>query len=88
MQTSIVKKIPSLKVGYIDPWWISSNNFNDAKTWKLDGEELKNGKTVEEKEAIRNDALHKAGVKVAARIARFLRNLQHNRVVWLPYHFG
>jgi hypothetical protein len=54
----------------------------------MDCEELKGGETVEEKEKIRRDKMYKEGIKVAARIARFLKDLQHNEMIWLPYHFG
>jgi hypothetical protein len=69
MQTNIVKKMPSLRAGYIDPWWISSTNFDYPKYWRLDCEELAAEVTVEEKEAIRKDKMYKETLKVAARIA-------------------
>jgi hypothetical protein len=54
----------------------------------MDCEELAARKTVEEKEAIRKDKMYKEGLKVVARIAKFLKNLQDNEMIWLPYHFG
>lgn len=88
MQAHIVKQAPSLGGGYIDPFWISSSIFNEPKRWKLDGEELAAGKTVEEKEAIRKEAIRKKAYMVAARISKALLNLQHNDMIWIPYHFG
>jgi hypothetical protein len=88
MQAHNVKKMPSLSVGYIDPYYISSSKFNYPKYWDLDHEELKGGKTVKEKEAIRDNKIYMASIKVAARIALFIKNLQHNKTIWLPYHFG
>jgi len=54
----------------------------------MDCEELAAGKTVEEKEAIRADKMYREGLKVVGRIAKCLKNLQHNEMIWLPYHFG
>jgi len=54
----------------------------------MDCEELAAGKIVEEKEAIRADKMYREGLKVACRIAKCLKNLQHNEMIWLPYHFG
>jgi hypothetical protein len=88
MQTRIVKKMPSLRAGYIDPWLICASNFQYPKHWKLDGEELAAGETVEEKEKIRANKMYREGLKVACRIAKCLKKLQHNEMVWLPYHFG
>jgi hypothetical protein len=75
MQTQIVKKVPSLKAGYIDPCFIASSEFNGPKLWELDNENLARGKTLEEKEDICAKSLYKADIKVAARIARYLKNL-------------
>jgi hypothetical protein len=87
MQTHIVKKVPTLRAGYIDHWLICGSIFQYPKDWKMDCEELAARKTVEEKEAIRKDKMYKEGLKVAARIAKFLKNLQDNERIWLPYHF-
>jgi hypothetical protein len=54
----------------------------------MDYKELEKGKTVEEEEKIREDKIFTEGLKVAARIAICLRNLQNNELIWLPYHFG
>ena len=54
MQADFVKKRPALKHGYIDPSPIASTNFNYHKEWKLDCKELGAGKTLKEKEDIRN----------------------------------
>ena len=53
MQVHIVKQIPSVKVGYIDPQATAQNFFNYPKQWKLDDKELAAGKTLREKEDIR-----------------------------------
>ena len=52
MQVHIVKQMPSVKVGYIDPQVIAQTNFNYLKQWKLDAKELAVGKTLQEKEHI------------------------------------
>jgi hypothetical protein len=54
----------------------------------MDCEKLAARKTVEEKETIWKDKMYKEGLKVAARIAKSLKNLQDNKMIWLPYHFG
>jgi hypothetical protein len=54
----------------------------------LDGEELAAGETVEEKEKIRANKMYREGLKVGCGIAKCLKKLQHNEMVWLPYHFG
>jgi hypothetical protein len=54
----------------------------------MDAKELAARETVEAKEAIRKDKMYKEGLKVACRIAKYLKNLQHNEMIWLPYHFG
>ena len=53
MQVHIVKQMPSMKAGYIDPQCIAQTNFNYPKQWKLDAKELAAGKTLREKEHIR-----------------------------------
>jgi len=83
-----VKKAPNLRAGYIDPSLILASNFQYPKNWRMDCEELVAGETIEEKEAIRVDKMYREGIKVSARIARFLKNLQHSETIWLPYHFG
>ena len=40
MQVHIVKQMPSVKAGYIDPQAIAQTNFNYPKQWKLDDKEL------------------------------------------------
>jgi hypothetical protein len=88
MQTYIVKKMPSLKAGYIDPWLICASNFQYPKDWPLDDKELAGGETVEEKEKIWTKKIYQVSLRVACRIAKCLKNLQHNEMIWLPYHFG
>ena len=46
MQVHIVKQMPSVKDGYIDPQAIALTNFNYPKQWKLDAKELAAGKTL------------------------------------------
>ena len=46
MQVHIVKQMPSVKAGYIDPQAIAQTNFNYPKQWKLDDKELAAGKTL------------------------------------------
>jgi hypothetical protein len=87
MQTHIVKKMPSLSVAYVDLFYISSSTFNYPQYWDLDYKELKGGKTPAEKEVIWKRKIYKASIKVVARIALFLKNLQHNKNICLPYHF-
>jgi hypothetical protein len=79
--------MPSLKNGYVDPQPIAATNFNYPKQWKLDGKELAVGKTVAEKENIRAKILREEALKVAAFIALSFKNLQHNDVIYIPYHF-
>jgi hypothetical protein len=88
MQTHLVKKVPTLSAGYVDPLMISESNFKYPKKWAIDSKELEKGKTIEEKGKIREDKIFTEGLKVAARIAICLRNLQNNEQIWLPYHFG
>jgi hypothetical protein len=47
----------------------------------MDSEELAAGKTVKEKEAIRADKMYKESLKIACRIAKCLKNLQHNKMI-------
>jgi len=87
MQTHIVKQMPSLSSGYVDPQSIAATTFNYPKNWKLDGKELAAGKTVVEKEQIRQKQIRTESIKVAAFIAQSFKNLQHNQMIWLPYNF-
>jgi len=79
--------MPSVRSGYADPQCIAPPNFNYAKEWSLDGEELAAGKTVEEIEEIRNKEIWEAALKTAAYIALDFKYLQNNQVIWLPYNF-
>jgi hypothetical protein len=54
MQAHFVRKRPALKDMYIDPSPIASTNFNYPKQWKLGCKELDAGKTLKEKEDIRD----------------------------------
>ena len=53
----------------------------------MDGNKLAAGKTVEEKEKIRNKEIRQAALKVAAYIALAFKNLQTSDAIWLPYNF-
>ena len=46
MQVHIVKQMPSVKAGYIDPQAIAQTNFNYPKQWLLDAKELATRKTL------------------------------------------
>ena len=87
MQVYIVKQMPSVKAGYIDPQAIAQTNFNYPKQWKLDAKELAAAKTFREKERIRTAKLREESLKVAAYIALAFKNLQHHSTIWLPYNF-
>ena len=87
MQADFVKKRLALKHGYIDPSPIASTNFNYPKDWKLDCKELGAGKTLKEKEDIRNKKILEESLKVAAYIALCFKNLQQHDNIWIPYHF-
>ena len=87
MQVHLSKQIPNVQAGYVDPQCIAATCFYYAKDWKLDGNELAAGKTVEEKEKIRNKEIRQAALKVAAYIALAFKNLQNCSIVWLPYNF-
>ena len=86
MQVHTSKQMPSVRSRYIDPQCIAQPNFNYAKEWKLDCKELAVGKTIEEKEEIRNKEIRVAALKTAAYIALAFKYLQNNQVIWLPYN--
>ena len=79
--------MPSVRSGYVDPQCIAQPNFNYAKQWSLDCNELAAGKTIEEKEEIQNKEIRAATLKTTAYIALAFKNLQSNQVIWLPYNF-
>ncbi|XP_066357512.1 uncharacterized protein [Miscanthus floridulus] len=87
MQVHIVKQMPSVKAGYVDPQPIAQTNFNYPKRWTLDAKELAAAKTLREKEHIRTAKLTEESLKVAAYIALALKNLQQHSTIWLPYNF-
>ena len=87
MQAHIVKQIPSVKAGYLDPQAIAQTNFNYPKQWKLDAKELAAAKTIWEKEHIRTTKLREESLKVAAYIDLAFKNLQQHSTIWLPYNF-
>ena len=87
MQVHIVKQMPSVKAGYVDPQAIAKTNFNYPKQWTLDAKELAAAKTLWEKEHIRTAKLREESLKVAAYIALAFKNLQHHSTIWLPYNF-
>jgi hypothetical protein len=82
-----MRKIKSMNSGYMDPQPIAQINFNYPRRWKLDGKELAAGETVEEKEKIRMARIKEEGLKIAAWMAIYLKNLQHFETIWIPYHF-
>ena len=49
IQVHIVKQMPSVKAGYIDPQAIAQIKFNYPKQWKPDAKELAAAKTLREK---------------------------------------
>ena len=79
--------MPSVRSGYVDPQCIAQPNFNYAKEWSLDCNELAAGKTVEEKEEIWNKEIRVTTLKTVAYIALAFKYLQNNQVIWLPYNF-
>ena len=87
MQVHIVKQMPSVKAGYIDPQAIAQTNFNYPRQWKLDAKELAAGKTLQEKEDIHAKKLRKESLKVSAYIALAFKILQQHSTIWLPYNF-
>ena len=86
MKVHIVKQMPSVKAGYIDPQAIAQTNFNYPRQWKLDGKELAAGKTLQEKEDIRAKKLRQESLKVSTYIVLTFKNLQQHSM-WLPYNF-
>jgi len=76
----IPKQMPSVRSRYIDPQCIAQPHFNYTKEWSLDCNELAAGKTVEEKEEIRNKEIRAAALKTVAYIALAFKYLQHNQV--------
>ena len=87
MQVHIVKQMPSVKAGYLDPQAIAQTNFNYPKQWKLNAKELAAAKTLREKEHIHTVKLREESLKVVAYIALALKNLQQHSTIWLPYNF-
>ena len=87
MQVHIVKQMPSVKAGYVDPQAIAQTNFNYPKRWTLDVKELAAAKTLREKECICTAKLKEESLKVTAYIALAFKNLQQHSTIWLPYNF-
>ena len=87
MQVHIVKQMPSVQAGYIDPQAIAHTNFNYPRQWKLDAKELAAGKTLREKEDIRAKKLRQESLKVSVYIALAFKNLQQHSTIWIPYNF-
>jgi hypothetical protein len=75
--------MPSVQSGYIDPQCIAPPNFNYAKEWSLDCNELAARKVIEEKEEIQNKKIRAAALKIAAYITLAFKYLQNNQVIWL-----
>ena len=84
MQVHIVKQMPSVKPGYIDPQAIAQTNFNYPKQWKLDDKEQATGKTLREKEHIHTKKLREESLKISAYIALSFKILQQYSTIWLP----
>ena len=78
MQVHLSKQMPSVRAGYVDPQCIAQPNFNYAKEWSLDCNELAARKTVEEKEEIWNKEIRAVALKTAAYIALAFKYLQYN----------
>ena len=87
MQVHIVKQMPSLKAGYVDPQAIAQPNFNYPKQWTVDAKELAAAITLREKERICTAKLKEESLKVAAYIALAFKHLQQHSTIWLPYNF-
>ena len=87
MQVHIVKQMPSLKAGYVDPQAIAQPNFNYPKQWTLDAKELAAANTLREKERIRTAKLKEESLKVTAYIALAFKNLQQHSTIWLPFNY-
>ena len=87
MQVHIIKQMPSVKAGYLDPQAIAQINFNYPKQWKLDAKELAAAKILREKERIRTAKLKEESLKVTTYIALAFKNLQQHSTIWLPYNF-
>ena len=75
MQVHIVKQMPSVKAGYVDPQAVAQTNFNYPKWWTLDAKELAATKTLREQERIRTVKLREESLKVVAYIALAFKNL-------------
>jgi hypothetical protein len=81
MQAHFVRKRPSLKDAYIDPSPVAY-----PKQWKLGCKELDAGKTLKEKEDIRDKKILIESLKVVAYIALCFKNLQQHDSIWISYH--
>ena len=84
MQVHIVKQMPSVKAGYVDPQSIAQTNFNYPRQWKLDAKELVIGKTLREKEDIRAKKLRQESLKVSY-ILPWLLKISNNTLLY-GYH--
>jgi len=62
--------MPSARSGYLDPQLIAQTLFIYPNKWKLDGENLAAGETIEEKEKIRQKRIRDESYKVAAYLSR------------------
>ena len=81
MQVHIVKQMPSVKAGYVDPQAIAQTNFNYPERWTLDAKELAAAKTLREKERSRTAKLREESFKVAAYIALAFKTLQQHSTI-------
>ena len=76
MQVHIVKQMPSVKAGYIDPQAIAQTNFTYPKQWKLNDKELAARKTLQKKEHIHTKKLREESLKVSVYIVLAFKILQ------------
>ena len=81
MQVHIVKQIPSVKAGYVDPQDIAQTNFNYPKRWILDAKELAAAETLREKERIRTAKLREESLKVG-HILPWLSKISNNTLLY------
>jgi len=79
--------MPSARSGYLDAQLIAQTLFIYPNNWKLDGENLAAGETIEEKEKIRQKRIRDESYKVAAYISRAFSIMQDKSPIYLPYNF-
>ena len=87
MQVHISNQMPSARSGYLDPQLIAQTLFTYPNKWKLDGENLAAGETIEEKEKIQQKRIRDKSYKVAAYLSRAFFRMQDKSPIYLPYNF-